>query len=116
MHAIEHVTKDDGLRLLSKLEEIARRQVIIATPVGFLASGSNHETLATHRSGWTIEEFKQRGYSIRGYALAIRVGEDVCHPGCLLKYILLFVTYFLGPLVYFIPSKAINMVCVKKIT
>lgn len=33
---IEHLTKEDGLRLLGAMERIARRKVVVFTPQGFL--------------------------------------------------------------------------------
>jgi|SRR5581483_3682721 len=64
---IEHLTRDDGHRLLDAMEDIAVRRVIILTPNGFLsqppAPDNPHQE---HLSGWQAEDFFKRGYRVVG--------------------------------------------------
>lgn len=67
LDVIEHVTKEDGWRLLTALESVARARVMVFTPNGFLPQGEREgNPLQVHRSGWTTEEFRRRGYRVTG--------------------------------------------------
>jgi hypothetical protein len=65
---IEHLEKEDGLRMLREAERVARRQVVIYTPQGFFPQsyedpektdrwGMDGGYWQTHRSGWEPEDF-----------------------------------------------------------
>lgn len=64
---IEHLEKDEGLRMLREAERVARRQVVVYTPHGFYPQthrdgasdrwGLDGGDWQTHRSGWTPEDF-----------------------------------------------------------
>ncbi len=67
LDVIEHLTKEDGRRLLDAMESIARRRVVIFTPNGFLpqpATPDNPHQI--HVSGWTPDEMRARGYRVIG--------------------------------------------------
>ena len=67
MDLIEHLTKEDGLRLMQSMEKIARRKVIIFTPSGFLPQHhSASDDLQEHLSGWEASEMRQFGYRVIG--------------------------------------------------
>ena len=56
---IEHLTKEDGLRLIEKMGRWARKKVIITTPNGFLwQDGYDNNLLQVHRSGWNVDELR----------------------------------------------------------
>lgn len=64
---IEHLDKEDGLKLIDAMERIARRKVLIFTPVGFLPQAPyENNPWQAHRSGWTPEEMAARGYRVLG--------------------------------------------------
>ncbi len=64
---IEHLTKEDGKKLIEIMEELATKKVIIFTPNGFLYqpahSGNDHQK---HLSGWDVGEMRKRGYKVIG--------------------------------------------------
>ncbi len=65
--SIEHLTKDDGFRLLDAMEFVARKKVIVFTPNGFLPQGEyGNNPWQVHKSGWTPEEMRPRGYHVIG--------------------------------------------------
>jgi len=67
LDVIEHLEKPDGLRLLDALETVARRVVGVLTPNGYVAQGEYEENPGqVHLSGWTTEEFAERGYRVVG--------------------------------------------------
>ena len=66
---IEHLTKEDGLLLLKHAERIAREQIVIFTPLGFMPQhmedgeldgwGMHGVQYQEHRSGWLPDDFGQ---------------------------------------------------------
>jgi ubiquinone/menaquinone biosynthesis C-methylase UbiE len=64
---IEHFNKEDGWKLLEKMERLASKRVIVFTPNGFVAQGEyDANPMQVHKSGWTVDEFAQRGYRVIG--------------------------------------------------
>ena len=64
---IEHLTKEDGLVLLKKMEKVARKKVVIYTPNGFLPQRAyDNNDLQVHLSGWEVDEMKALGYEVTG--------------------------------------------------
>jgi hypothetical protein len=67
---IEHLDKAVALSLLERTLRLARRQVLISTPLGFCpqhyeagqldAWGMNGATWQEHRSGWDLSDFDER--------------------------------------------------------
>ncbi len=66
LDVIEHLTKQDGLKLLSAMERIAKKRIIIFTPNGFLPQPPDGNPWQKHKSGWTVEEMKAHGYTVIG--------------------------------------------------
>ncbi len=66
LDVIEHLKKDDGYKLLDSMEKAARKKVILVTPNGFIPQFDKDNKLQAHLSGWTVEDFKKRGYHVEG--------------------------------------------------
>ncbi len=67
LDVIEHLTKEQGLTLLEHMEKIAKKQIIIFTPNGFLFQAPYKDNpWQEHKSGWTVEEMQARGYKVFG--------------------------------------------------
>lgn len=73
---VEHLEKDDSLKMIKMLEKIARKAVIIETPKGFVPQnidilGHGGDEFQTHRCGWEVEEFNDMGYHtvVRDYVM-----------------------------------------------
>lgn len=70
LDVIEHLTRKEGLKLISDMETIARKKIIVMTPNGFyrqLGLGGNR--FQVHHSGWRVMDFKKlhfRTFGIRG--------------------------------------------------
>jgi len=64
---IEHLRKNEGLRLLKRMELIAKKKIIILTPNGSTTLDMDEDNLyQAHQSGWTAGEFKQWRYKVYG--------------------------------------------------
>jgi len=67
LQVVEHLPKDVGSNLIVEAERLARRKIIITTPNGFVRQEAyNENPLQEHLSGWSIENFQQRGYTVWG--------------------------------------------------
>jgi SAM-dependent methyltransferase len=115
---IEHLDIQDGDKLIKELEHIARRQVIITTPVG---NYEQHEyddnPFQEHRSARKPTDLKRHGFTVRGVGIRSLHGERgfqsrLPRPVRWLTDILYVLA---GPVVYFFPNLACYMVCSKKI-
>lgn len=64
---IEHLDKDQGRQLLSRVESWSNRLVIFETPNGFVHQGPvGGNIYQIHKSGWSPREFRERGYKVYG--------------------------------------------------
>ena len=64
---LEHLSKKDGRRFLSAIENIATKKVIVFTPNGFIEQNEyNGNKYQTHLSGWAFEQMKKLGYRVIG--------------------------------------------------
>lgn len=76
LQVLEHLKKDEALKLLGKLERIAKKQVIIATPIGEMYHPAvDNNPLQLHKSSFVPEEFRKRGYRILKFGRKSILGE-----------------------------------------
>ena len=66
LDVIEHLKKGDGYKLLDSMERAARKKVILVTPNGFIPQYNKGNKLQAHLSGWSVEDFTNRGYHVEG--------------------------------------------------
>lgn len=113
---IEHLGKEQGLELISKMERIAIRRVIIFTPNGFLPQGeTDGNVLQRHLSGWDVDEMRGLGYKVigvnglkglRGEYARVRWRPTVFWER---------VSNLTQPLVEGRPERAFQLLCVKRL-
>jgi hypothetical protein len=77
---IEHLEKQDGIKLLADIEMIARKQIVVFTPNGMMEQnedpwGDNNE-MQIHKSGWLPEEFIKRFYNVIVFKNYIRLSNQ----------------------------------------
>jgi hypothetical protein len=112
---IEHVTKEDGLKMMRDMEAIARHRVVIVTPSGWLEQHHlEEEDLQVHLSGWEVSEMKGHGYRVLGM-LGPKFLRGEYHA---LKWRPKFFWGTVSLLGHFLwtrwhPSQAVSMLCVK---
>ncbi len=64
---IEHLRKSQALDLISKMEKIARKKVILLTPQGFLKQPAwEGNPFQKHLSSWSLKELKNLGFKCWG--------------------------------------------------
>lgn len=113
---IEHLEKKDGIALLEKMENIARKKVILTTPVGFLKQGeADGNPWQVHRSGWGVNEMRKRGYKVIGISgwkpIKGEEGKIILKPNLFWTV----VSILSEPILRFFPKHSFEMLCVKKI-
>ena len=116
---LEHLTKEDGYGLLKTIEDVARNQVFVFTPVGYSPKESleDKNPWQAHKSGWHPHELKARGYRVRGmdgarflygerreYALDFRV----------LRAIMFLCRMWSQIVTFMFVEQAYHMLCVKE--
>lgn len=113
---IEHLTKEDGIRLMKMMEKVAAKKVIIFTPNGFLhQTAYDNNELQEHLSGWEVDEMKKYGYKVTGInGLKFLKGEFAevkWEPKELWGRISLITQIFTE----YIPKRSFAILCVKNI-
>lgn len=63
---IEHLSKKEGKKLISDMERIARKKVIIFTPNGFSPQDFKESKYEKHLSGWDNNDFKNISFKTFG--------------------------------------------------
>ena len=64
---IEHLTEENGVKLLELMERISSDKVIIFTPNGLVEQGEvDDNPFQKHLSGWSVDFFEKRKYEVFG--------------------------------------------------
>lgn len=109
--ALEHLDKEKGQKLLDNAERWANKKVLISCPNGYLpqpALYGNHYQI--HRSGWSIEEMRNRGYKAYGMiGLKWKPSRFLFLP----LFIWALVSTIAQPITYYFPSVAFEVFYVK---
>ena len=125
MEVLEHLGKKEGVkmlkdieRMLKDIERIARKQVIITTPVGRCEQHiCDNNPYQEHRCIWNIDEMKCLGYIVKGVGLRGVFGQDaIAHKiPSVLKPIVHVLWIVSGVFTYHRPLYASSMICFKKL-
>lgn len=117
---IEHIKRKEGEQLLSLVDHLARKRIVMGTPRGFMEQpevflGDNPHMV--HKSGWTEEDFKIRGYKIYGVGFGPIWSETGMgrNYGPINLFFSNILSYIFSPLVYYLPFFAAGILCIKKI-
>lgn len=120
LHIIEHLSRNNGLKLIKDMERIARKQVIISTPNGPCTTCEfDQNPLYIHKSYWLPEDFEHLGYKVIGYWLRIIWGDQgIARKLPQSLHILgIAISFLFAPLTYFITKPAAAcIICVKTLT
>jgi SAM-dependent methyltransferase len=69
LDVIEHLEKDDALRVIAEMERVARNVVVISTPSGFLETppAPPDEPWHDHKCGFEPADLAHLGYEVSGF-------------------------------------------------
>lgn len=121
LQILEHLKKNDAWKVVNKIERIAKKQVIIATPIGKMYHPIvDNNKLQLHKSAFYPEEFEKKGYKILKFGrkeilgeegLVHRLNNDLFRKNVYtISYLMNICLYFFQPLAnyYFVAHKKVN--------
>lgn len=117
---IEHLNKKQGHKLLKLMNKLARNRIVVATPNGYIKQRDEYVGENKHQhhlSGWSAEEFKKKGYEVRGVGFRLTwseggLGRD---ENKVVSSIFTFISFIIAPIVYFFPSLGAGIIAIKLI-
>jgi SAM-dependent methyltransferase len=118
MEVLEHLDRPDGIALLQCAQDLARKQVIITTPLGKYEQNSyDSNPHQEHKYIWSSREIKKLGYKIkllglRGIGGEKGIGANIPEK---LKFLVDILWVITGPLTFVLPFLAGEMVCTKNV-
>jgi len=114
IEVIEHLTKNNGLKLIKEMQRVAKKNIILTTPNGFLKGSSEDSPIEVnpaekHISGWDVNELKNLGFKVKGLnglrGLRGSEGEIKIKPKKFFKVI----SAFSRPITYIIPKLSFQL-------
>lgn len=114
LDVVEHFSKEDAYRMLSKAEKIANKNVVVLTPNGYYKQdpyGKNPYQI--HKSGWSVKDLQKKGYNtrgLRGYKSLRGEYATIYKKPWLFWAILSFLS---EPLLYFFPDESYDLFAIK---
>lgn len=67
LDVIEHLTKSESLKMISQMEIVAKKKVILMTPQGYIDQKAyDGNPYQVHHSGWTKKNLQDLGYKVYG--------------------------------------------------
>ncbi len=119
-HVIEHLPFKDTKKFVKDLERIAKKQVIIATPIGQMNHPAvDNNKLQIHLSHFYPEDFEKMGYQVLKYGRKSILGEKgVVHKvkSRFLRQLIFLAHIMISPLFYlYQPTADYYFVAYKKI-
>jgi len=117
VEVLEHLDEKDGRNLIKSMEEIARHQVIITTPVAYEQYEYDNNKWQQHKASWKGTELERLGYQVTGTGFRGFSGERgiINRWPKWLKPLLICVWNLGSILTYYFPELAGDLICVKKI-
>ncbi|KKQ41480.1 MAG: hypothetical protein US60_C0038G0006 [Microgenomates group bacterium GW2011_GWC1_37_8] len=112
---IEHLTKEDGQKLIKVMENLATKKVIIFTPNGFLYQPAHDgNEYQKHLSGWSVKEMKNLGYRVIGINGWKPLRKEFAEIRFKPVFIWIIISNLTQILVRYFPSHAFAILCVKE--
>jgi len=116
LDVLEHLTKEDGYRIIRKMQRWARMKVIIFTPNGFvLQNAYDNNPFQIHISGWTTSEFERMGfrvYGVNGWKMLRKEQAELKFKPRVFWQVISEATQ---KIVCFCPEYAFQLLCIKEL-
>lgn len=116
---IEHLERKQGEKLLDIVEKIAIKRIVFGTPRDFMEQPEvfiKDNPYQYHKSGWSINDFRNRGYKVYGVGFSpVWSEKGLGRVDNKLVYVLATMTSFIfAPLVYFFPKLGAGILAIKE--
>jgi len=119
---LEHLVKNNGKEAIKTWEKLARKKIVITTPVGYMEYDPivekeiDDNPLQKHLSGWLPKELDKLGYKVRGQGARFIYGEEGLAKKLPFLYpVLGLISLLLSPILYVYPNLATYMIASKKV-
>ena len=113
---LEHLSKEDGQKLIAIMEKLAKKKVIIFTPNGFLPQKEfDGNTYQAHLSGWEVEEMKAKGYRVLGMSGWKKMKGERAELKWWPKKFWERIGLFTEPILFHFPKHSFEILCVKEL-
>ena len=115
---IEHLSKEDGMKLIEDMTEVAKKSIIIYTPNGFLFQPAHdNNPFQEHISGWSYEEMISLGFKVYGINGHKKLRGTFAKPKLRPKIFGLFVSNLSWLMLKLLKreNKAFSILCIKTI-
>lgn len=110
---MEHLDKQEGMELLTKMKAWARKKVIITVPNGFTPGYSADDNiLQMHRSGYTADELRELRFEVRG--LGLKVPGYYIPTNTLVSALVRIATYPARLISYYNPKLAYDLIAIHR--
>lgn len=107
-HVLEHLPKKKALMVLKKLEKIAKKQVLVAAPIGHMFHPeTDGNKLQLHLSAFEPEELEKRGYKVFRYGWKWLLGEGSLmerFPNIFARELFFIIHLIFTPIFYIFPD------------
>ena len=114
---VEHLTKEDALQLISKMEKWARKKVVITTPNGFMFQASyDDNAYQVHKTGFSIDEFSKIGYKVYGLGGVKCLRGNGSHMKFKPWWFWWIISDITQKVTYRLPRHAAGLLCVKRLS
>ncbi len=115
---IEHITRQQGEELLGLVDRLARDRIYVGTPRGFMnqpevfIQGSPYQV---HKSGWSPEDFRVRGYRVYGIGFYPAWSEQGLARGSntWVTASANLMSYIVSPITFMFPKLAAGIMAIK---
>lgn len=114
---LEHLPKDEALRVIKMWEKYAKKCVIVGVPNGKVDQseydGNKHQQ---HLSTWSRWDLANLGYRVYGQGAGwVYCGDNSSDKSLINRLLLFLIGYLLSPYYRFFPEKAAHLIAVKVI-
>ncbi|MCR4261170.1 MAG: class I SAM-dependent methyltransferase [Candidatus Colwellbacteria bacterium] len=113
---IEHLSKEDGEKLINIMESLASKRVIIFTPNGFLHQPTHDgNEYQKHLSGWSVEEMVSRGYRVIGINGWKPLRREFAEIRFKPTFFWAIISVLSQTLIQYFPKHAFALLCIKEL-
>lgn len=115
LNILEHFNKEEARKILKKIENMARKKIIIVIPIGKHPQESyDNNKYQEHKSFWEVKEMQSLGYKIKSQGLKVLWGHgNVVKKYKLFCYVFFILSNLFYPILLIKPQWGTYMVCVK---
>ncbi len=117
LETIEHLKKIAGEKLLSEMERVGKKMIIISSPIGIASQEDYDKNIhQKHQSSWYPKDLSVLGYKVYGIGLKIVYGKHthVNHQMKIHTIPFYLLSFLANPIVNLFPSIGAQMLAVKK--